>query len=74
MSWRVQWADILVMPAGKARGSLYSVAKRGSQVVSMCPRAASRHAVSCGWHTHISCVPPPQRPLCFTSTLQFDAV
>ncbi|XP_021915449.1 atrial natriuretic peptide receptor 1-like isoform X2 [Zootermopsis nevadensis] len=32
MSWRVQWSDILVMPAGKARGSLYSLAKRGSQV------------------------------------------
>ncbi|XP_069679503.1 atrial natriuretic peptide receptor 1-like isoform X3 [Periplaneta americana] len=32
MSWRVQWSDILVMPAGKARGSLYSIAKRGSQV------------------------------------------
>jgi hypothetical protein len=34
MSWRVQWSDVLVMPAGKARGSLYSLAKRGSQVVS----------------------------------------
>ena len=34
MSWRVQWSDILVMPPGRARGSLYSLAKRGSQVVS----------------------------------------
>jgi len=34
MSWRVQWSDVLVMPPGKGRGSLYSLAKRGSQVVS----------------------------------------
>lgn len=40
MSWRVQWSDILVMPAGKARGSLYSLAKRGSQVVSYTAIAA----------------------------------
>lgn len=32
MSWRVHWSDILVMPPGKARGSIYSLAKRGSQV------------------------------------------
>jgi hypothetical protein len=41
MSWRVQWCDVLVIPAGKNRGSLYSLAKRGSQVVSevTCPVA-----------------------------------
>jgi hypothetical protein len=34
MSWKVQWSDILMMPPGKTRGSVYSLAKRGSQVVS----------------------------------------
>lgn len=32
MSWKVQWSDILMMPPGKTRGSVYSLAKRGSQV------------------------------------------
>jgi hypothetical protein len=35
MSWRVQWSDIMVVPPGKQRGSVYSLAKRGSQVVSL---------------------------------------
>jgi hypothetical protein len=34
MSWRVQWSDILVVPPGNRRGSIYSLAKHGSQVVS----------------------------------------
>lgn len=41
MSWRVQWSDILVMPPGKARGSLYSLAKRGSQVTMFSEDALS---------------------------------
>lgn len=32
MTWRVQWADMTVMPHGRTRGSLYSLAKRGSQL------------------------------------------
>ncbi|XP_047115101.1 atrial natriuretic peptide receptor 1-like isoform X1 [Schistocerca piceifrons] len=32
MTWRVQWSDLTVMPHGRTRGSLYSLAKRGSQL------------------------------------------
>lgn len=34
MAWKVNWADVLPCnPTNKARGSIYSLAKRGSQLV-----------------------------------------
>lgn len=34
MTWRVDWSDVMMLPHSRTRGSLHSLAKRGSQVVS----------------------------------------
>ncbi|KAJ9595888.1 hypothetical protein L9F63_012907, partial [Diploptera punctata] len=41
MNWRVQWSDVYIMPTEKTRGSVYSLAKRGSQVTMFSEDAMS---------------------------------